>query len=70
MNVLILKTFSTCVAQEGISLTTESAAEILDLPNGSHPVKYELDVDVIDLVHDKFAIGREQHPRFISILGS
>jgi hypothetical protein len=51
-----------------ILLTADSVAEILGLPNGGHPVRYELDVEAIDFIHDRFNLDKGHHPRLNQLL--
>jgi len=39
-----------------IAVTAEAVADILDLPNGGDQVKYELDVDAINFMQNKYDI--------------
>ena len=51
-----------------ISLTAASAAEILGLPNGGHPVRYELDVEAIDFIHERFNLDKGIAPKIDTIV--
>ena len=46
-----------------ISVTTESVADIFDLPNWGGEVKYELDVEAINFIYIASRILIVQHPK-------
>jgi hypothetical protein len=54
--------------RDRISLTADSVAEILGLPKGGHPVRYELDVDAIDSIHERFNPAKGTTPKIESIV--
>jgi hypothetical protein len=54
--------------RDRISLTADSVAEILGLPKGGHPVRYELDVDAIYSIHDRFNLAKGTTPKIESII--
>jgi hypothetical protein len=51
-----------------ILLTADSVAEILGLPNHGHPVRYELDVEAINFIHDRFNLDKGTTPKIESIV--
>jgi hypothetical protein len=51
-----------------ILLTADSVAEILGLPNGGHPVRYELHVEAIDFIHDRINLDKGTTPKIESIV--
>jgi hypothetical protein len=51
-----------------ILLTADSVAEILGLPNNGHPVRYELDVEAINFIHDRFNLDKGTSPKIESIV--
>jgi hypothetical protein len=46
-----------------ISVTAQSVADILHLPSRGAEVKYELDVDAINFIHNKFGILQGSAPK-------
>nr|XP_034574901.1 uncharacterized protein LOC117838837 isoform X2 [Setaria viridis] len=51
-----------------ISLTAGAVAEKFGLPNRGDPVKYELDVDAINFIHEKYGIVRGTAPKIETIV--
>ena len=51
-----------------IAVTAEAVADILDLPNGGDQVKYELDVDAINFMQNKYDIVHGSAPKIEEIM--
>ena len=51
-----------------IAVTAEAVADILDLPNGGDQVKYELDVDAINFMQNKYDIIHGSSPKIEEIM--
>ena len=51
-----------------IKITAEVVQSIMDLPNNGDEVKYELNVDAINFIHEKYGIDEGTTPSIDSIL--
>ena len=58
----------TGVSREGFAVTAKAVADILDLPNGGDQVKYELDVDAINIMQNKYDIIHGSAPKIEEIM--